>query len=81
MQVAFLKPPEVSPFRMPLYRPRFSRLIDDFNKIITNSSFRDRLNSCLDELSADDSFEGKDIEKLEKAVHDEFMPIEAQHFG
>lgn len=57
---------------------RFGRLIDDFNEIIMNSNFRDKLNNCLDELSTDASFESKDIEKLKKAVHDEFMPIERQ---
>ena len=55
---------------------QFGRLIDDFNEIIASSHFIEKLNNCLNELSADNSFEKKDIEKLKKAVHNEFMPIE-----
>jgi hypothetical protein len=57
---------------------RFGRLIDEFNEIITCSSFKDNLGNCLNNLSADSSFENKDIEKLKTAVHNEFMPIEIQ---
>ena len=57
---------------------RFGRLIDEFNEIITQSSFKDNLVDCLSSLSANSSFENKDIEKLKKSVHSEFMPIEIQ---
>jgi hypothetical protein len=57
---------------------QFGKLIDDFNEIISNPNFIDKLNYCLDELSRDDSFKTKDIEKLKTAVTNEFMPIEIQ---
>jgi len=57
---------------------QFGKLIDDFNEIISNPNFIDKLNYCLDELSRDDSFKTKDIEKLKTAVINEFMPIETQ---
>jgi len=55
---------------------KFAKLIDDFNEIMSNSNFIDKTNSCLDELSRDNSFKTKDFEKLKKAVKNEFMPIE-----
>jgi len=55
---------------------QFGRQIDEFNEIIFNASFTKRINNCLEELSEDASFEKMDIEKLQKAVHSEFMPIE-----
>jgi len=57
---------------------KFGILIDDFNEIITSSSFKAQLSSTLNELSEDKSFESKDIEKLKRAVNNEFMPIEIQ---
>ncbi len=57
---------------------QFGKLIDEFNEIITCSSFQDNLGSCLNSLSADSFFEKKDIEKLKTAIHNEFMPIEIQ---
>ncbi len=57
---------------------KFERLIAEFNEIVTNQGFRGRLKDCLDGLSADDSFENKEIEKLKTAVNNEFMPIEIQ---
>lgn len=53
----------------------FSRFIDDFNEIMTNSTFLVRLETSLNELENDSSFENKDIKKLRKAVQNEFMPI------
>jgi len=64
-------------FQKQAYR-QFPKLIDDFNEIISGSDFKDKLSSCLDELNEDDSFQSKDIEKLKKAVKNEFMPIEIQ---
>jgi hypothetical protein len=55
---------------------QFARLIDEFNEIITNQSFQEKLRGCLEDLSADESFDNKDIDKLKKAVYNEFMPIE-----
>ena len=57
---------------------RFGKLIDDFNEIMTNPGFREKLNNCLSDLAEDSSFDSKDIEKLESAVNREFMPIEIQ---
>ena len=57
---------------------KFSRLIEDFNQIITEASFRDKLHSTLQELSMASSFELIDIEKFKKAVSDQFKPIEVQ---
>ncbi len=54
----------------------FSGLIDDFNEIITSSSFINKLNDCFCTLFEDAHFEKKDIEKLKNAVENEFMPIE-----
>jgi len=54
----------------------FGRLIEDFNKIITNETFKEKLECCLSEL--EDQKEYKDIEKLKKALQDEFKPIEIQ---
>ena len=51
-------------------------VIDEFNEIITNSSFLEKLEKCLNELG--NSFESKDIKKLRKAAEVEFMPIEIQ---
>jgi len=48
----------------------------DFNKTITNPSFKAKMSQILNELSADSSFESKDIEKLKAAINNEFMPIE-----
>lgn len=50
---------------------KFSKFIDEFNEIITNSEFKDKLQRCLDNLSLEE-----DIEVLRKAVKNEFMPIE-----
>jgi len=55
---------------------QFGKLIDEFNEIVTNSSFRSNLKGCLDELGQDLLFDVKDIKKLEQAVKLEFMPIE-----
>ena len=55
---------------------KFAKLIDEFNGIISNPHFIEKLNYCLDELSQDDSFNTKDIEKLKIAIENEFMPIE-----
>jgi hypothetical protein len=57
---------------------QFAKLIDDFNEVISNPNFTNKLNYCLDELSRNDSFKTKDIEKLKAAVKNEFMPIEIQ---
>jgi hypothetical protein len=35
---------------------QFAKLIDDFNEIISNPNFIEKLNYCLDELGRDDSF-------------------------
>jgi len=59
---------------------QFGKLIDDFNDIITKSSFKENLNNCLQDMDNDSSFEKKDIDKLIKAVHDEFKPIEIQAY-
>jgi len=56
----------------------FSKLIDDFNGIVTDQLFTNKLEDCLSKMSANDAFDIKDIEKLKKAVHEEFMPIEIQ---
>ena len=55
---------------------QFAKLIDDFNEIISNQIFKDKMNCCFDELSLDNSFKTKDIEKLKKAVKNEFEPID-----
>ena len=57
---------------------KFERLIEDFNQIITNSLFKEKLNNCLQEFANDKSIELKDIEKLQKAATNEFRPIEVQ---
>ena len=57
---------------------QFGKFVDEFNEMVTNQDFRDRLKHCLDSLSADNSFENKDIVKLKNAVKNEFMPIEIQ---
>jgi len=55
---------------------KFGRLIDDFNDIISNASFKERLINSLNEISSDSSFESKDVDKLLKAVNKEFEPID-----
>jgi hypothetical protein len=57
---------------------QFSKLIENYNHIITEQAFRDKLNTGLQELSNDSSFDSKDIDKLAKAVEDEFKPIRIQ---
>ncbi len=55
---------------------QFAKLIDEFNEIVTNTIFRDNLKNSLNELSSEYSVDKKEIEKLKKAVNDEFLPIE-----
>jgi len=54
---------------------RFAKLIDDFNELVSNTEFVRRIDECIDELSNDPEFETTDIQKLRKAVQDEFQPI------
>ncbi len=54
----------------------FGKLIEDFNEIITKPSFKVNLERCLCELEEQKDY--KDIEKLRKALQDEFKPIEIQ---
>ena len=44
--------------------------------ISTGDLFRDNLKNSLNELSSEYSVDKKEIEKLKKAVNDEFLPIE-----
>jgi len=54
---------------------RFSRLIDDFNEVISNPQFLDTLGERLDELKSQTSSHDDSFSKFEKAVEREFRPI------
>lgn len=56
----------------------FEKLIDDFNEIMISSIFKERIGESLNTLSLDISYTGEEIEKLKKAVDNEFRPIEIQ---
>jgi len=52
---------------------RFEKLIDDFNEIVSGQDFLDRIASCTQELKG---YTSEDIQKLEKAIAENFKPIE-----
>ncbi len=55
---------------------RFSSLIDDFNKIISANTFQEKLKHTLGLLAENATYSNEDINKLTKAINDEFKPIE-----
>ena len=55
---------------------QFAKFIDEFNEIITNTDFRQKLEYCFAELSNIDTITDKEYEKLKLAATNEFMPIE-----
>lgn len=55
---------------------KFTKYIDDFNEIITNSTFCSKLESCLASLSDCDGISRNEFDKFQIAVKKEFMPIE-----
>jgi hypothetical protein len=55
---------------------KFAKLIDEFNEIVTNTVFIQKLENCFLQLVHDMSVTSSEINKLKKAVADEFAPIE-----
>lgn len=54
----------------------FEKFIEEFNEIMISSIFKERMGESLDTLSLDTSYNIKELEKLKKAVDNEFCPIE-----
>ena len=55
---------------------KFKPLIQDFNNIITHSVFKDKLKKSLDILNNDNkNFTQKQLNKLNKSIKSEFLPI------
>ena len=54
---------------------RFGRLIDDFNELVSSPTMLSKIGGCIDELSSNTELGTSDIQKLGKAVRDEFRPI------
>jgi len=55
---------------------KFEKFINEFNEIIINQDFKDKLECGLKMLSDDSTFEKSDVEKLKVAIKNEFKPIE-----
>lgn len=55
---------------------RFERFINEYNGIVSNPSFQEKLNESLDKVGKEETIGKNDIEKLKKAVETEFAPIE-----
>ena len=55
---------------------RFEKLIEEFNEIMINPDFRERVSESLNILSLSKSYKIKEIEKLRLAIDREFSPIE-----
>ncbi|RLA42690.1 MAG: hypothetical protein DRR42_22980 [Gammaproteobacteria bacterium] len=55
---------------------KFAALIEEFNEIITNMKFLDKVEYSLSLMESDHSFSGQEIDKLRKSINDEFAPIE-----
>lgn len=53
----------------------FGTLIEDFNQIVTNSDFQSNIKTAVGLMSYEEEFTSDDIEKLEKAINNEFLPI------
>lgn len=54
---------------------RFGRIIDDFNQLVSNAEFLDRLKTSFNTMTSNGLFAGQDMEKLRKSVSEEFSPI------
>lgn len=53
---------------------RFERLIEDYNKLITQPELTDRITAYLKQMSSK-SDDSKTLEKFRKALRDELSPI------
>lgn len=54
---------------------KFEHLILDFNSIISNTEFRQKIESSIFSLSKEPNVTEKEIEKLKKSIENEFSPI------
>ena len=53
----------------------FKPLIKDYNKLISDKAFKQRIDEHLKSIAYDDRYEQADIDKLEKSVREELTPI------
>lgn len=54
---------------------RFEKLIDEFNEIMINPNFKERVNEVLYSFHSNETFNIKELKKLEEAINREFSPI------
>lgn len=63
-----------SKFQAQAYK-EFAPLIEDFNKIVTNPTFVDKLEGSLNIMQRDGLFLKEDVRKLGESIKTEFLPI------
>lgn len=54
---------------------RFEKLIDEFNEIMINPNFKEKVNEVLYSFPSNETYSIKELKKLEKAINKEFSPI------
>jgi len=57
---------------------QFEGLIEEFNEIISNPDFINRITECIEILESDGKYQTDEITKLRKSVNEEFSPIEIE---
>ena len=53
----------------------FEPLIEDYNKLISDKEFKQRMYSYIEDISNNNKYPQEDIDKLEKSVREELIPI------
>ena len=56
----------------------FEDLIEEFNEIISNPNFINKITESIEILESDGKYQTDEIAKLRKAVSEEFSPIEIE---
>ena len=54
---------------------RFEKLIDEFNEIMINPNFKEKVNEVLYSFHSNQTYSIKELKKLEEAINKEFSPI------
>lgn len=54
---------------------KFKPLIDDYNTLVSENKFIEKIEHTLNTMGSNSSYTKKDIEKLRKSVKEEFTPI------
>jgi len=54
---------------------RFEKLIDEFNEIMINPNFKERVNEVLYSFHSNETYSIKELKNLEEAINREFSPI------